>query len=347
MLFVCLLLFSVLSTLACRNSLSYGKNPPLRLKVSKLLVHYSYFEDKSVAHCELLMKRVNLATFVKGAVALSDSVTFVFTLTGKIPTAAVFFHSIGLDVPAHGKILPPLENVRVHRGRPTHRVPDLCHHSQVMKNLPIYRSVVYDYVLFMNDGVRGPLLEESTSTPVNDRTGLPVWLSQLSKMMQSSGVAAVAPVLSCERDIHLQGWYVLVKSEVVRRLSLHKIFMKTCASTMTWDEAIDAEVNFSRSILDHGLSIAALYPVHITISAHERRTLRDGGDSILRRTLSDCQNPFTVAKERGEIINFTDMSAVKLGGNFLRADIFSLQSKKTANVMTETMLGKPVGQYLC
>lgn len=75
----------------------------------------------------------------------------------------------------------------------------------------------YDYIAITNDGVRGPFINETAAKRVQDglrRQGTPIWLAEIVKMFEQNRYVGMAgSQLSCERDLHLQGWWHIVRGD--------------------------------------------------------------------------------------------------------------------------------------
>ena len=221
----------------------------------RLLVLYSYFEGDSAPQCEIRMKRTNLNTFLTFAVSETPHVTYVFTMSGRIPGVSEFYGSLGLEPPARRTIIPPFKNAKVFFSNV--RAADLCHHAQSAAKI---RLNSYKHILYMNDGVRGPftlrppfLLESGTFSNV------PNWIEPYASLLYSeSHVGAVGTVLSHEISTHLQGWFVLLQKSDFRRF-VFPLFLKTCGS-IAWKDAINIEVQVTSSILKAGKKLGGLFP---------------------------------------------------------------------------------------
>lgn len=312
----------------------------------RLLVHFSYFENNDTTVCDLRIKRANLVAFVRAAVRDSPVVDFVFTISGILPEPSHFYKSIGLPALYADTIFPIYKNVRIVYSSAHIGTPDLCHHGQVMSELLNPSSRQYDMFLFMNDGVLAPLFTHADISIINlSQTArlLPPWLSPLSAMFDiDPHIAAVGPIVSCERSLHLQGWYVLVKVEAIRNFSLHEHFIATCKPKMSWEAAIDTEVGFSSKLLDGGLKIAALYPQKTAFGRED--TISPGR---LSSRVDSCKNPITVASTQRRALHISRLGALKVGGNFFRADIFNDELRVQIKAAVEKMVSRKSANLLC
>ena len=101
-------------------------------------------------------------------------------------------------------------------------------------------------------------------------------------MLENERTRIVGPVLSCEGDVHLQGWSVLID---LRALHLVLPYLQaTCAVGMAWDSAIDHEVASTISILDANYTVAGTYPPSFTrFTNDQRKALLEGDQEIINR----------------------------------------------------------------
>ena len=128
----------------------------------RLLVSYVFFETDLMGACEISNKRNNLATFLLSAVSTSPpDVHFVFTFPGRIPGPLDILQSSELPHGSDsGKAITEilsngLQNVELRSANVNHPAADLCHHHTVILDRR-QRGHAFDYVLVLNDGVRGP-----------------------------------------------------------------------------------------------------------------------------------------------------------------------------------------------
>ena len=137
-----------------------GQKPSLRL-----LVSYVFFETDLMGACEISNKRNNLAFFLLSAVSTSPPDTqFVFTFPGRKPGPSLVLQSTGIP---HGsddgktitKILSNgFQGVEMVGASVNHSAADLCHHYSVILDKR-RQGHQFDYVLTLNDGVRGPFFD--------------------------------------------------------------------------------------------------------------------------------------------------------------------------------------------
>ena len=135
--------------------------------IIQLLVSYVYFETGEQKECERLNKRVNLAVFLKFAVAASPAnVQFHFTFPGHRPSANDYLKSLGISENSEtGKLIfdffeAPGVHVHLHNASIAHPAADLCHHYHIIKSQLDF-GAVFDFAFTVNDGVRGPFVDDN------------------------------------------------------------------------------------------------------------------------------------------------------------------------------------------
>ena len=205
----------------------------------------------------------------------------------------------------------------------------------------------------MNDGVRGPFYESTKNTTqdfgyMGSFYGVPKWLSELTTLLFSDPLMkAVAPVLSCEQDLHLQGWYVLSKMEIMDWWV--PVFKETCDSSMSWADSIRKEVEFTTTILRKGGKVAALFPEKLVVNLEDRNSLkkiwRSKKTDVLRMKLHGCKNPLVSQQASHTVLDVEKLSAIKYGGNFFRLDIFNRRTKVLVDIFTRNVLGYSSEDY--
>ena len=129
----------------------------------RLLVSFVFFETVGMSACEVSNKRSNFATFLLSAVINSPrNVHFVFTFPSLRPESSSILESAGL-LPGSdaGKAIievlsGQMSNVELLVASIKHPAADLCHHYTVIHNKRHRQGNGFDYVLVLNDGVRGP-----------------------------------------------------------------------------------------------------------------------------------------------------------------------------------------------
>ena len=152
-------------------------------------------------------------------------------------------------------------------------------------------------------------------------------------MSAENSTGLVGPILSCEKDVHIQSWTQLYDWRVMD--TVLPILRSTCQLGVNWDSAIDSEVAISVSLLREGFSLAALQPGCRVFSQQDREKVLRGEPELLRE-LSWCKNIL-----RSDVSNFLDqlttpdtLGFVKLGGAIWREGL--LPKRFVENVHAET-----------
>ena len=258
-----------------------------------VLVHMHYYEKADMPECERVTKRTNLAVFIEHAMAKSnDRVFFHITSNGDpFPSVSDFYKSIGAPVPSRATLFPALgdEHLLVeHVGKSS---TDLCPRAAVLRAAP-RRNQHFSYVLFLNDGARGPLATPTASSPLRSFSDavnasaaphLP-WLAPFMSLMTSDPrLAAVGALMSCERRVHLQSWAVLLDWRVA------DIFLESYEASCHTSNRLEAisvgEIGPYESLLARGFAMASVYPAVHYLDQHTPMT------NALRATLYGCTNP--------------------------------------------------------
>ena len=133
----------------------------------RVLVSFVHFEDDRMSACELANKRNNLVFFLLSAVSTSPpNVHFALTFPGSKPEPSDVLISAGIRPDSvSGKVVTELlsnrvENVELLVSGVNQSAADLCHHHVVISER-IRTGLQFDYVLILNDGVRGPFFISS------------------------------------------------------------------------------------------------------------------------------------------------------------------------------------------
>lgn len=303
----------------------------------KILVLYSYFETESTHSCEKIMKRTNLATFVRTGVLEGQHISYMFTLGGNLPDAVEFYRSIGLTPPFGDDILPRFANVQS-RIPVRSDVPDLCQHAHAFKSVPGTKQ--YSHVVFMNDGVRGPFEQRPPRITLRSIREVPSWIHDHLILLHSEpNVGAVGSVLSCELTLHLQGWFVLLRAPLFSK-HVH-IFEETC-DVKAWSDAINKETAFSDAILRDGLKLGTYFPVKVIVGQDQRINIGP--------KLYSCMNPLTAFRQlhgQNAKVDLHNLRFLKVGGGFYRYDILTNATKGAVSQLTSDALGVDHTNYYC
>ena len=125
----------------------------------------------------------------------------------------------------------------------------------------------------------------------------PLWLVDLlTVMLTANSTRLVGPILSCEREVHIQSWTQLIDWRVMD--TVLPIMSATCEPGIDWDSVIDKEVAIGVSLLREGFSLAGLHPSCRVFSLEDREKLHQQHTDTLRE-LSWCKNIL-----RADVSNF-------------------------------------------
>lgn len=313
----------------------------------RIMVSFVHFENENMSACELANKRNNLAVFLLSAVSTSSEVLFVFTFPGRRPEPLDVLHTAGiLPESVSGKTIASYltsqqKNVELHESVAYPFAPDLCHHHAVILG-QIRKRQSFDYVMILNDGVRGPFFD--TESIAETERALPYphtppWLVRfLMHMLNDNSTRLVGPFLSCERDIHVQGWTQLIDW---RSISIVLPSLKaTCEPGIDWDSAIDKEVALSTNLLSEGYSVAGFYPGCKAFGEKHRTKLLHGMPEIFEE-LGWCKNLM-----RADVSNFLEQLSspdsfgfFKFGGTMWRDGLLSKRFVDLVHVETSRRFG--------
>ena len=224
----------------------------------------------------------------------TDRVFYHITYNGDpFPSLEDFYDSIGAPRPSRATLFPALGGAHLLVEQVATSATDLCPRAAVLRKAKanLHQGRTFSYVLFLNDGARGPLATPAPDSPLRSLSGANVsaaprlpWLSPLMSLMTSDPrVAAVGALMSCESAVHLQSWAILLDWRVVDIFEEH--YATSCT---TWDKiaAISVgEVGPYAAVLERGYAMASVYPA---VHYHDRTTpLTDD----LRATLNGNPNP--------------------------------------------------------
>lgn len=151
------------------NSVCTAADDPTTARTAsslRLLVSYVFFETGGMKACEVSNKRINLATFLISAVSSSTSdVHYVFTFPARKPRPSDILDSAGISPESDpGKVIADaltssgMQNIELLDASVKHPAADLCHHHAVILEKK-RKGQTFDYVLVLNDGVRGPFFD--------------------------------------------------------------------------------------------------------------------------------------------------------------------------------------------
>lgn len=295
------------------------------------IVHLHYFETASMVPCELVVKRTNLAFLIEMAMVPAvgfKGLRFLVTISGdELPDVTTFYRSIHAPVPRRKNLFPDNTNVERVQGDAT----DLCPRAQAIQLIRRRRDLHPAYILFLNDGVRGPF--GRPNQPSQDtRSGKPQWLTRFHEAFaEDKLVQVVGTTMSCEFKLHLQSYAIMVDWRQAHRFE--QAYSKCCGSSKKL--AIEyGEVGVFAGILDKGYRISSLWPDVRAVSQEDWECMRS--HLWLSTWTSDvCKNPLATNRK---LINFTVEDAIfaKYGGFIFRPDVPALPDGYDRYVYEET-----------
>ena len=156
-------------------------------------------------------------------------------------------------------------------------------------------------------------------------------------MFTENSTRLVGPILSCEKDAHVQSWTQLYDWRVMDIVL--PILRSTCRPGVNWDSAIASEVAIGVSLLHEGFSIAGLQPGCRVFSQQDRMKLLRGEPELLRE-LSWCKNIL-----RSDVSNFLDQLTpdthgfVKFGGTLWREGLLPMSFVENVHAETRRRFG--------
>ena len=152
-------------------------------------------------------------------------------------------------------------------------------------------------------------------------------------MLKDNSTRSVGPILSCEKDVHVQSWAQLLDWRVVD--TVLPILSETCEAGIDWDIAVEKEVAVGVRILSEGFSLAGLHPSCRVLSQRDRMMLQKQDPEILRE-LSWCKNILRadVSNFLGQLTTPDTYGFVKFGGTLWREGL--LQSRFVDQIQAET-----------
>ena len=173
-----------------------------------ILVHLHYYGDAAMEPCELTNKWTNLVQLINVTMLIKHpKLEFLVTSSGKLPNVTEVYRSIGAPPPARATLFP--SHVSYEEVGQSKDKTDLCPRAAVLRRMST-RVNPPSYILFLNDGARGPYPNPG-SQQSSVQLGVPLWLARYaSAFAEDSGVRAVGTALSCEMDLHLQSWALMI-----------------------------------------------------------------------------------------------------------------------------------------
>ena len=157
-------------------------------------------------------------------------------------------------------------------------------------------------------------------------------------MLKDNSTRLVGPILSCEKDLHVQSWTQLIDWRVIESILPH--LQATCAPDIVWDSVIDQEIALSGTLLREGHTLAGLHPRCVAYGEGHRATLLEEKTGT-RKKLGWCQNVL-----RADVSNFLDMLAspdylgfLKFGGTLWRDGLLPESFVNNVHEETRSRLG--------
>ncbi|KAJ1461847.1 hypothetical protein M885DRAFT_506999 [Pelagophyceae sp. CCMP2097] len=288
-----------------------------------ILVHYHYFEDEETPAWQVINKRTNLLFFLRFAARDAPrSVKVVLTVGGTgLPTADAFFQSVGYPQDLHEQwgrdLLPPDVVLRA----AATATADLCPRAAVLREFVLGVSTRPDYVLFLNDGVRGPF-EPALGTVARRgrdaaaaKLGLPTWAARFVSALRASPEARViGAVGSCEFDVHVQSWAMMIDARLAAKFAAN--YAATCE--MDKKNAIYyGEIGACVMTLRANHTILSIWP-KLELAGALRACVHHAPAAVpkTRAQLWQCFNMFSGAPGEGRVPpELDDVVFTKFGGS--------------------------------
>lgn len=223
----------------------------------RVLVHLHYTENPR-DRCETIVKRTNLAIFIKNAV-MADSTNALFVFTGsKLPNATEFFSSIGIR-PWGDEILPESSSsVLVAK---TDSTSTLCPRAQVLRDYAMADESI-THVLFVSDAARGPFVEEGSH-----------FLRRFEDAFSAESQTMVAGIsTSCVMDFHAESYTIMVDRRAFGIFLA--AYERSCDFKDKTEIMVSAEVMPVSAVLKNtNGSVAGLWPSFFGMNASIRACL--------------------------------------------------------------------------
>ena len=157
-------------------------------------------------------------------------------------------------------------------------------------------------------------------------------------MLTANSTRLVGPILSCEREVHIQSWTQLIDWRVMD--TVLPIMSATCEPGIDWDSVIDKEVAIGVTLLREGFSLAGLHPNCRVFSLEDREKLHEQDPNTVRE-LSWCKNIL-----RADVSNFLNRliildvhGFVKFGGTLWREGLLPESFVNRVNTETHIRYG--------
>lgn len=151
------------------------------------------------------------------------------------------------------------------------------------------------------------------------------------------------PIISCEKDAHIQGWAQLYDARIWSTVSHH--FKKTCEPGISWDSAIECEISLSKTILVKGFNIAGIYPPFDNFSEHDRQSITK--DSNRRDGFDGCANVLLADNLSKKLRSLSDIGLFKFGGSIWRRKLFAQDFVDRMQTETKRLLNSSMDSGEC
>jgi len=155
------------------------------------------------------------------------------------------------------------------------------------------------------------------------------------------------PIISCEKNAHIQGGAQLYDTRIWSTVSHH--FKTTCTPGISWEEAIECEISFSKSILDNGFYISGIYPPFDKFSAYDRQTIENGNERQpnLRNQFDGCANVLLADNLSRKLGSLSDIGLFKFGGDIWRKKLFAQDFVDRIQAETTLLLNSSITSGEC
>jgi len=315
------------STAPCAEARSWVARDQMGFPISAaapvVLVHYHFYEDDQTPAWQVINKRTNLLFFLRVAARNApQNVKIVLTVGGTgLPTVDAFFRSVGYPQDLREQwgrdLLPPDVVLRAAATSPA----DLCPRAAVLREFVLGVSPRPDYVLFLNDGVRGPF-EPAVGTVARHRSdaaakklGLPTWAARFVSALRASPEARViGAVGSCEIDVHVQSWAMMIDARLAPRFAAR--YFATCHMDKA-NAIIVGEIGSCVETLRANHTILSIWP-KLELAGALRACVHHAPAAVpkTRAQLWQCFNMFSGAPGEGRVPpELDDVVFTKFGGS--------------------------------
>ena len=174
---------------------------------------------------------------------------------------------------------------------------------------------------------------------------MPNWLAKyVALMLRHERNRLAGPVISCEKDAHIQGWAQLYDTRIWKTVSHH--FKTTCEPEISWEKAIECEISFSKSILDDGFYISGIYPPFDKFSEYDRQMIENGNNK-LRNRFDGCANVLLADNLSRKLGSLSDIVLYKFGGDVWRRKLFAQDFVDRIQAETKRLMNSSITSTEC